>query len=146
MPMLPKHHTHLNQCTKPLWYGINRKQNKTKEFWCFQFKVPCHKEHDTHSWEVRYAGIGRLTVILFYVGVGDEGKRKREAKILKRIINLSPAKMTITVVLQIKETIGKVRVKIVAKRIMSHHRIYIWSWKPITKCIIFIETYLSRLY
>lgn len=130
--MLPKHHTHLNQCTKPFWYGINRKQNKTKKFWCFQFNVPCHKEHNTHSWEVRYTGTRRLTVIFFYVRVGDEEKTKKKTKILKRIINLSPVKTAITVVLQVKERIGKVRVKIVAKRIMSDHKIYISSWTPIT--------------
>lgn len=81
--------------------------------------------HDTHSWVVRYAGTERLSVILFYVRVGDEEKRKKEAKILKRIINLSPVKKTRTVVLQMKERIGKVRVKTVTKRIRSDHRIYI---------------------
>lgn len=65
-------------------------------------------EHETPSWQVRYAGTKRLTVILFQVRAGDEEKRKKEAKILKRIINLSPVKKTRPVVLQIKERIGKV--------------------------------------
>jgi len=56
-------------------------QNKTKEIWCFQFNARCHKEHDTHSWEVRYAGTAKLTVILFYVRAGDEEIRKKQVKI-----------------------------------------------------------------
>lgn len=45
---------------------------------------------------------------------------------------MSSVKRTITVVLQTRERIGKVRVKIVTRQITLDHWIYICSWKLIT--------------
>lgn len=62
-----------------------------------------------------------------------ERKEKKKAKARKRIINLSSVKRTVTVVLETRERIGKVRVEVVMTRqITLGHWIYIWSWKLIT--------------
>lgn len=97
----------------------------------------------THIAGKSYAGTGRLTNLVLCKGWRRRRKEK-EAKILKRIINLSSLKTTRTVVLQIKERIGKVKSQNSSKK----RSCQITGFIPEvgnhsqSKNIVFVETYL----